>query len=232
MKKVFIFAMVAMSAMMVSCNKQTAQNEQKEKISASASQELDALRIALDLAKFGYEAESASALLEAANIFASTPMQALEAEVEKGAENANETEKIERAPFSPEQLIADARDLTEDANLLALANKVAEKLKAQVKSTRGVVNGPYYDRDRVDAHSNVTYTMRFRGNEVAEVAVSGDRDTDLDLYVYDENGNLVASDTDYTDQCYVRFQPIWTGLFRVKIVNRGGVYNNYQMVTN
>jgi hypothetical protein len=50
--------------------------------------------------------------------------------------------------------------------------------------------------------------------------------------VYDENGNLIASDTDYTDDCYVRFYPRWTGVFRIKIVNRGGVYNNYAIVTN
>ena len=69
-------------------------------------------------------------------------------------------------------------------------------------------------------------------NEIAEILVSGDGDTDLDLYVYDENGNLITSDTDYTDDCYVRFCPKWTGPFRIKIVNRGGVYNNYIILTN
>lgn len=69
-------------------------------------------------------------------------------------------------------------------------------------------------------------------HELAEILVSGDGDTDLDLYVYDENGNYITSDADYTDDCYVRFYPAWTGQFRLKIVNRGGIYNNYVILTN
>lgn len=231
MKKVFFFAMVAVCAMMVSCNK-AAQNEQKEEITAAASQEISALRIAMDLAKYGYETESPSALIESANILASTPTQAFEAEVEKGTENANEKEKVEKGQLSPAQLIAAARELTDDTNLLAMADNVTAKLNAQAEGTRGAMGGPKYDRGSVSAHSYTYYNQKFWANELAEVAVSGDGDTDLDLYVYDENGNLIASDTDYTDDCYVRFCPRWTGLFRIKIVNRGGVYNNYAIVTN
>lgn len=232
MKKALFFSVIALSAMMVSCNKPAAQNEQKEEITAVASQEVAALRVAMDLAKLGYETESASALIEAANILASTPTQALEATVEKGAENANETEKVEKGQLAPAKLLADARDLTEDANLLAIADKVEAKLTAVAEGTRGAVGGPKRSYSHVYAKSSDTYTAKFWANELAEVLVSGDGDTDLDLYVYDENGNLIASDTDYTDDCYVRFFPAWTGLFRIKIVNRGGVYNNYVILTN
>ena len=62
--------------------------------------------------------------------------------------------------------------------------------------------------------------------------MSGDGDTDLDLYVYDSNGNLIVKDNDYTDDCYVRWYRKWTGRFIVKIVNRGPVYNRYVIVTN
>lgn len=232
MKKVMFFSIIAISAMMLSCNKQPAQTEEKEVISAEASQPLAALRTATDLAKYGYEAESATALIEAANIIASTPVSSLEAETENGTENPNENEKTEKVQFAPAQLLADARTLTQDANALALADKVEAKLSAQNDTARGAVNGPKYDYGTVYANSYVYYDIRFRAHEVAEVAVSGDGDTDLDLYVYDENGNLITSDTDYTDDCYVRFTPRWTGLFRLKIVNRGGVYNNYVLVTN
>ena len=37
--------------------------------------------------------------------------------------------------------------------------------------------------------------------KVARIVVLGDGDTDLDLHVYDENGNVMVSDTDYTNQC-------------------------------
>lgn len=232
MKKVMLLAMVAVGAAMVSCNKPAAQNEQKEEITAVASQEVSALRVAMNLAKLGYETESPSALIEAANILASTLPQALEVTVEQGEQVADETEKVKKAPLTPAQLLADARDLTEDANLLALADKVDAKINAQAEGTRGAVGGPKYAHSSVSAHSYTYYDAKFWANEIAEVVVSGDGDTDLDLYVYDENGNLIVSDTDYTDDCYVRFYPRWTGLFRIKIVNRGGVYNNYTIATN
>lgn len=233
MKKIMLFTVIALSAVMVSCNKKAVQeNEQKEEIAAVASQEVSALRVAMDLAKLGYETESASALIEAANILASTPTQAFEAKAEQGEEIANESDKVEKVHLAPAKLIADARELTEDAHLLALADNVTAKLNAQAEGTRGAMGGPKYAYGRVSARSYTYYDQKFWADEIAEVAVSGDGDTDLDLYVYDENGNLIASDTDYTDDCYVRFCPRWTGLFRIKIVNRGGVYNNYAIVTN
>ena len=52
------------------------------------------------------------------------------------------------------------------------------------------------------------------------------------LDTYDSNGNLIDSDTDYTDNCVCTWTPRWTGNFRIKIVNRGGVYNRYILRTN
>ena len=67
---------------------------------------------------------------------------------------------------------------------------------------------------------------------MAEVIVIGDGDNDLDLYIYDGNGNLIASDTDYTDQCVCNWVPRWTGVFTIRILNRGSVYSNYAIATN
>ena len=57
MKKVLFFSVVALSAMMVSCCKNEAaseQSEQKAAIEGIASQDISALRVAMDLAKDGY----------------------------------------------------------------------------------------------------------------------------------------------------------------------------------
>jgi len=105
-------------------------------------------------------------------------------------------------------------------------------IKDAEKSTRGALPGPRRIVDRVLGGYTDTWTIRFRGGEPAYVVVSGDGDTDLDLYVYDENGNLIDSDTDSTDDCVAAFNPRWTGVFYIKIKNLGRVYNRYVLVTN
>jgi hypothetical protein len=91
------------------------------------------------------------------------------------------------------------------------------------------VQGSIFHVDRVMARSTDSYNVVFRAGETARVQVIGDGDTALDLYVYDQNGNLVASDTDYTDDCIVSWTPRWTGVFYIRIVNRGSVYNQYTL---
>ena len=91
------------------------------------------------------------------------------------------------------------------------------------------VDGAKYDVHRVSAYSTDTFYVTFRGYEDAAVIISGDGDTDLDLYVFDGNGNLIGSDTDGSDDCVVRFMPYWTGTFRIEVSNLGSVYNEYHI---
>jgi hypothetical protein len=86
--------------------------------------------------------------------------------------------------------------------------------------------------DAVNARGTDSYRISFKAGELAMIIVSGDGDTDLDLYVYDANGNLIGSDEDYSDDCVVSWVPKWTGMYTIKIKNRGNVYNRYVMVTN
>ena len=233
MKKILFFSIIALGAVMVSCNKPAQAIEEKAEITKPASQEISAIRTANDLAKYGYEVESASALIEAANILASIQKQDLGVEPEVGAQTENEVAKTSEKSLCPKALLAAAKEFAyDDEVLLGMIAKVETKLAAQAEGTRGAVGGPKYAYGRVNARSYTYYYCQFWANEIAEIAVSGDGDTDLDLYVYDENGNLIDSDTDYSDDCYVSFVPAWTGTFAIKIVNRGGVYNNYVIVTN
>ncbi len=59
------------------------------------------------------------------------------------------------------------------------------------------------------------------------VLLSGDGDTDLDLYIYNSSGDLVDSDTDNTDDCVCGWSPSSSSYYTIKIVNRGAVYNAY-----
>ncbi|MCR4574637.1 MAG: hypothetical protein K5787_12830 [Lentisphaeria bacterium] len=84
----------------------------------------------------------------------------------------------------------------------------------------------------VEAHSVDRYEREFVRGEQALVIVSGNGDTDLDLYIYDENGELVASDTDDSDQCVASWMPRRTGCFTIKVVNHGSIFNSYTIGVN
>ena len=204
--------------------------DEKPESSKAASPQMSALQTAAGLAKYGYANYSATALVEAAKIFADTQTQPMEVEAERG-KTETVAEKDNAVSFDPAQLLADARKFAgKDKVILAYVNQVEKGLKSG--STRGAVGGPKGQRDRVYGKDVNAYQVKFWAGELAEVCVSGDGDTDLDLYVYDANGNLIGSDTDYTDECVVRWVPAWTGTFIIKVVNRGALYNNFAIWTN
>ena len=171
-----------------------------------ASELMTQLRLASDLARYGYETYSASALIEAARILNGVPTYEL----------------------TPESFIKGEGPADGNATLLALADQV----KIDNGTSRGRVGGAAVHEDCVYANCTDNYTIRFIAGEEAEVAVVGDGDTDLDLYIYDSNGNLIEKDDDYTDTCYCSWTPKWTGAFTIKIKNRGGVCNYYTLYTN
>lgn len=204
--------------------------DEKPESSKAASPQMSALQTAAGLAKYGYANYSATALVEAAKIFADTQTQPMEVEAERG-KTETVAEKDNAVSFDPAQLLADARKFAgKDKVILAYVNQVEKSLKSG--STRGAVGGPKGQKDSVYGKDVNSYQVKFWAGELAEVCVSGDGDTDLDLYVYDANGNLIGSDTDYTDECVVRWVPAWTGTFIIKVLNRGALYNNFAIWTN
>lgn len=204
--------------------------EEKPASDKKTSPELTALQTAAGLAKYGYENYSATALIEAAKIISETQVQDLDAQGTPGNPQKVQ-DKGSRFRLNPDELLADAQKFAgKDKVVVAYAKQVEKAI--QSGSTRGAVGGPKYGEGRVYGKDYVDYDLKFWANELAEVIVIGDGDNDLDLYVYDGNGNLIASDTDYTDQCVCRWVPAWTGVFRLRIVNRGAIYSNYAIATN
>jgi hypothetical protein len=91
---------------------------------------------------------------------------------------------------------------------------------------------PVSHADRVPAYGVMSYHLDCYGGEYTELALIGDGDTDLDLFVYDENGNLIASGETYSDVEVVGFTPLWTGTFIIEVHNFGGVYNDFGLGSN
>ena len=205
--------------------------ESKPELRGEYSESLEAIRLANVLLRYGYTNKSTLALLDALQIFSENPTQKLNTTREGEVIDESKMEGTKtKISFDYETVLADAKKFAgDDKNLLALI----EKIDAEAKGAhRGSVRGPSRHYDAVNGNSTDSYQISFVANELAEILVSGDGDTDLDLYVYDSNGNLIAKDDDYTDDCYVRWVPSWTGRFIVKIVNRGPLYNRYALLTN
>jgi hypothetical protein len=102
---------------------------------------------------------------------------------------------------------------------------------AQPAHAAGVPGGPLTRYGVVSAHSSIAYDIYFRGNELAEVVAMADGD-DVDLYVYDENGNLIDSDTLRDDMPICSWTPRWTGKFRIVVKNCEGYAVPFAIVTN
>ena len=201
---------------------------QKDTTATPIPEDLQALRTASALAMYGYKNESASALTEAAVIFNSIPTQ--EMEVREDSSPTREIEPGSGVSFDPKQLIADAKEMAgRDKELQAYIQKVEKKIGG---AKRGAVGGPIIKTSMVLPLDTDVYYVKFVGGRSAVIEVEGTDLSDLDLYVFDENGNLIDYDDDATSECIVSFNPRWTGYFTIKIENCGLLPNPYLLCTN
>jgi hypothetical protein len=210
-----------------------AQEPEKKPIVGEASPAVEALRLAGDLVKYGYAHQSAMPLLNALEILQTVSTKDLDGQRQAGTSTKADSGKKEGVlTFDKKQILADAKDFAKAEENEAVSALIAAYESKSGVQQRGRVGGASTTYERVNANSTDVYQISFVANRRAEIVVVGDGDTDLDLYVYDSNGNLIESDTDYTDNCYVSWTPLWTGRFTVKVKNRGSVYNNYVIITN
>ena len=73
------------------------------------------------------------------------------------------------------------------------------------------------------------HTYRMFAGERVRIELSGDGDTDLDMYVYSSDGVLIdqlEGSSDF-ETSYIRANR--SGTITVKVVNRGRVYNRYSL---
>jgi hypothetical protein len=200
----------------------------------AASQGVSDLALAHSLIRWGREHKSPESLITAAKILAGISAKEIKMEPEtkaSGADVQKPEKPIQKTPVdnSPKALLDEARAMSDAPHIAALADAVASQLEER---KRGAASGPRMWKAVLPALSRHTYRVTFRGGEIASVAISGDGDTDLDLYVYDQFGNLIGVDNDYTDDCIVTWIPRWTGPFIIEVVNRGPVYNEYVAAHN
>lgn len=209
--------------------------DMKENAPASAkavspsTRAVDVVALAASLADHGYSTNSPLSLLTAAELLMQASPTALGGK--QGTPMPAVTAKSgPRVTFEPGAMIAAARGMAGDnTSVAALAAQLQSRLASGPK---GAVGGPRSTVDRVLSNTTDIWEIRFRGGERGSIRVEGDGDTDLDCYVYNSAGALVAYDNDMTDYCILDWYQATTGNVRLEIRNLGDVYNEYILSTN
>lgn len=193
--------------------------------------------LATEVAALGRERQDPILMLSAARIIAADGLSLTDVESEpaditaaeaKPAKGEGATEKAEgESTDLLAGMLSDARRFARgDDAVIAMVTEVEQS------ASRGSTTGAGGWTKRVPAGGAINIYETFRGGDIAEVGLQGDGDTDVDLYIYDENGREICKSIRYDDTEYCEWYPAWTGRFRIKVVNRGSVYNESVIVTN
>lgn len=199
------------------------------KAASPSTRAVDVVALAADLASHGYSANSPLSLLTAAELLLQASPSPLSGK--QGARMPSVAAKAGTpVRFDAGAMIASALAMAGgNANVAALASQLQNRLAAGAK---GAVGGPRSTTDRVLSNTTDVWEIAFRGGELGSIRVDGDGDTDLDCYVYNSAGTLLAYDNDLTDYCILDWYQSSAGNIRLEIKNLGDVYNEYILSTN
>uniref|UniRef100_A0A8J6ZXF8 Uncharacterized protein n=1 Tax=Desmonostoc muscorum LEGE 12446 TaxID=1828758 RepID=A0A8J6ZXF8_DESMC len=108
---------------------------------------------------------------------------------------------------------------------VAFANRWVDSLRAQLIRT-GVAldlggnyeltHDPFVDQLSRNQSNYITINLR-RGIDYGIVGVCDQDCRDIDLKLYDEDGNLIDSDINSDDKPAVRVRPRWSAQFKIKV---------------
>lgn len=193
---------------------------------------------AMQLADLGREQEDPILLIAAARAVVSVGRTPSEDEAEIGEvapeEEPKSADDEAAAAAGPEEQIDLVDRLLADARLYARGDEavLAAITETETLASRGTVRGPRSRDMRLNPRRYREFVERYRGGQLAEAAIVGLGYTDVDLYVYDQNGNLVCRSISINDREYCRWTPLWNGNFRIRVVNLGYARNAVRLLVN
>jgi len=185
------------------------------------------MAMAQDLYAMGMARQDALTVLTAAKLAAGVDLADVERELETKAGTVTEEADVADAPVDAATMLASARALAGEDEVLAGLVEDAE-----AEGSRGRIGGASQTLSRLSAGAVDTWKVPFYGNSYAELAVVGDGDANLDVLVSDENGNTICYDVSWSDKVYCDFVPAWNGYFVVTVENTGVKRNSYYLMTN
>ncbi len=139
------------------------------------------------------------------------------------------------APLEPAALLDEAEDLARgDASLLARVARAREVLMGVPSGggPAGAERGPQRYSASVAGRANRRHELYFEGAAPAVIQVRGSGASNLDVYLYDVEGDRVAADEGQSDVATVHWYVPYTQTLTLVIRNRGERANGYYVITN
>lgn len=96
--------------------------------------------------------------------------------------------------------------------------------------TAGEIDGKKAHSVVIKGHSTDVWNLDLKGGELFQLSLLGDGDTDLDLYIEDAFGNLLARSDGTTDRESIRYKPAFTGKYKIKVINRSKTVANHYLI--
>jgi hypothetical protein len=118
-------------------------------------------------------------------------------------------------------MISMTRLVTLAAALFALATLCPAR--EHVKAT-DLGNGAEFKGKKIEMKDKgeVAYVLSFKAGKEFEATADGTKNTDVNLYVYDESGKEVGKDDSPGPKCSVKITPPKDGKYKFVIKNTGG----------
>jgi hypothetical protein len=203
----------------------------KPKASAGADA-VARLYLAARLAEQGRKSKSPLALAAAAELYAAAAVKP-GAPQKTGSDGAQAPSADAGALPEPVDdaaaLYAEAAAAARAASDEPLAETI-EKAAAAAGSGQPVTGSG--TRARANPYGTDSYIIRYKGGEIARVVVRADGGYDIDLYVYDGDGRLVAYDSGDASVAICSWVPVYTRDYSVRVKNPAGSYVIYFIATN
>jgi len=206
------------------------------------SERLKRLAGAQLLVKYGRDVKSPLSLLAAAEIFATVPFICEEEkEVEsvpaegRVEEEIKRNHKDEEITFNPEDLINEALIMSgNDPHITVLAQELEDKISSLDPYSKGEIKGPrLYETNWIDGFSSDFHYFNYYVNELAEFELISCFESGIfNIYVYDENEEIVVSYEGKTASASVAWWPAETKRFKIEIVNLSDEDDVYNIWTN
>ena len=180
------------------------------------------IALSQDLADLGRRDKDALMLIVAADIAKKADVRQIDRVPEGGTAETSD-------PYAVEALLTDAVAL---GGASPVIKALAEEVRATATKGRAVSKG-YSVATLKGAGTDWYRGHKFVGGQYAEVSVQGRGGTgSVDLFLYDDKGNLVCRDLRQSGTGYCGWTPSATSVFDIKIVNRTGQPFRYALSTN